>query len=598
MDTHPESSSLRTFAVVAVTIAAAMIALLLWWNAAAVNSFPIQDRFRSDTHNQPDPFRVPGCIGGGADPCAQRVLLPAHAGFLLAPIHRYVAPARGHAPNEARTGPGTGPQLGFPQGRHVRLAIDTDVQRRAQLTADCYTGQEDACRQCNWCNTAGAQDMYGGARAERVEVLVANAASSGLLATASAHSACFAARHGGVSATNICPALPFANTRRPNADLGNQALATSARPGSITKIPISMALTGAGLSERERAELPDILTHSLTEPMIDLVMCRAQDFDPDCAMRRLRAVADMAQAIGWVDQMDVIGGTQLPGLSATRFAGRLMRRPGGSLLTAPAVRMDRAEMRACSRNAWRNCRGAQFVDLVAELFGTGDALLSPVGAASALLHLASAANGRTEQAPLHLVTAAQQDDGRWRRLASNVKPAVTLSEAKLVIAGLERVATHGTAASACRNAAKATGRSRLPCAPGKAQDQLQLAMKSGTPVMSAESGRNLSLTLSQWRAQCERFRSALLTTPRNSPRWHVLANNAGKCNMPAVKWVALMLREPGSPTWDKVVIVVAERNWNRRTQLIDTPNDRGPNVAAEIGMALVNGMYPLAEQLR
>ena len=61
--------------------------------------------------------------------------------------------------------------------------------------------------------------------------------------------------------------------------------------------------------------------------------------------------------------------------------------------------------------------------------------------------------------------------------------------------------------------------------------------------------------------------------------------------MNPTKWYAFLASAPGSKTWDKVIVVLAERNWNRQTGLIDSPNDNGANVAAEIGLALVNGLY-------
>ena len=44
--------------------------------------------------------------------------------------------------------------------------------------------------------------------------------------------------------------------------------------------------------------------------------------------------------------------------------------------------------------------------------------------------------------------------------------------------------------------------------------------------------------------------------------------------------------------WTKIIVVLAERNWNKITGLIDTPNDQGSNVAAEAGLVFISSIYP------
>ena len=68
------------------------------------------------------------------------------------------------------------------------------------------------------------------------------------------------------------------------------------------------------------------------------------------------------------------------------------------------------------------------------------------------------------------------------------------------------------------------------------------------------------------------------------------------CNMDLV--VAIIVGSDRMVFVHKVVVVLAERNWNQRTGLIDSPNDRGPNVAAEAGLSLVNALYHPAPDAR
>ena len=549
-----------------------------------------------------DPFRLNGCVSVGvaSAPCGagfalDDALLP-HSDALLTTLVQYTAATRGQSPNVARLQAAPGLVTPITQGRHVVLALDPDLQELAQTTAACYSGDAAACARCHWCNTAGATDMFEQARARAVGMLVLDTRSGAIEAAASAYTPCFVQQQLGQDIGAGCPQLP--NTRQPHRDrLGNQALEQTAKPGSITKIVIALGLQQAGLDAAEVADLPRILTYSRTEDLIDIAMCKRRGFDPACATQRLATIAATASALGWNHRTDVLGAGQLAGLKSLRFSARLLSQGDGAPMVGDGhtVRLSQGALHACSRQHWRGCKGRDLVDLVAELFGTGEALASPLGVGNALLHLAAAANRQDPVAQAHLVASAQNDTGATQTVQA-LWPAVLRADTSApVVEGLQRTPTQGTARTACAAAAAALPAALLlPCvAPASADPAslLRIAGKTGTPVFSADRGEVKSLTLPEWNAQCAAVRRDVARVARHGARWFALSNEAGKCNMVPTKWFAFMLGAPGSQRWDKVVVVLTERNWNQRTQRIDSPNDNGPNVAAEAGMALANAIY-------
>ena len=579
---------------------------LLRYSGAPLNLLALLQRGEdAASQSRPDPFRLSGCVGlaRAAAPCdtdavaTARALLP-DAGHLFNSLTLYTAATRGQSPNLRLVHASPGLDTPITQGRHIMLGLDPAIQALAQATAACFTGDAAACRRCTWCDSSVAADMFEQARARALGILVLDAHSGSIEAAASAYTPCYARLQLGERASRACPQLP--NTLLPHRDrLGNQALEQTAKPGSITKIVIALGLQqaqGAALSAAETAELPRILTYSRTLELIDIAMCKQHGFDPVCARQRLNAVADMAQALGWVPRVDVLGAGQLPGLQAHRFSARLFSQPDGARLVALTHKttLTRAALQACSRKLWHNCKGQDLVNLVAEMFGTGEALASPVGVGNALLHVAAAANLQSKVAQAHLVAQAQAKTGQMLVVQPSLRPVLSVTQVGPVLQGLERTASLGTARSACLSAASVLTGSRLPCVTtaGDADGpSMRIAGKTGTPVFSADQGEKKSLSLSQWKAQCARIQHDLAASHKGQPHWYALSNEAGKCNMFPTKWYAFLVSAPGSKTWDKVVVVLAERNWNQRTGLIDSPNDNGPNVAAEAGLSFANILY-------
>ena len=601
---------------------------LLQYSATPANLQALLQRGEdAATQSMPDPFRLSGCVmvAGAMPPCdaasnnAARVLLP-HSGHLFNSLVQYAAATRGQSPNVRVLQANPGLDTPITQGRHVHLGLSPAVQDLAQTTAACFTGDTKACGHCTWCDSGAAADMYEQARARAVGILVLDARSGAIEAAASAYTACYSRQQLGEPPGPACPELP--NTTTPHPDrLGNQALEQTAKPGSITKIVIALGLQqagrgdagplpsrplppggtarsaqGAALSSAETADLPRILTYSRTLELIDITMCRRQGFDPACARQRLLAVADMAVALGWDRHTDVLGAGQLPGLHAQRFSARLLSQPDGVRMVSAMrnVKLTRSALQACSNQLWHNCKGRDLVNLVAELFGTGEALASPIAVGNTLLHLAASANRQDKVPQAHLVATAQDNAGQMLAVQPVLLPVLKPVQSSPVLLGLERTATQGTARSACLSAAAVLPAGALPCVAASGETAgpaMRIAGKTGTPVFSADQGEKKSSSLAQWRAQCNAHRLELAALHAGQPRWYAVSNEAGKCNMFPTKWYAFLVGAPGGSGWDKAVVVLAERNWNRRTGLIDSPNDNGPNVAAEAGLSFANMLY-------
>jgi len=561
----------------------------------------------------PDPFRLAGCLFAGADRTASQVNssaclggasvtdtdLPPDIQDLLYPVQRYRAAIRSDSPNSLQWEPAPGMKTPLAQGRHVTVAWVARAQTQAQTTAACYAGDSGACRKCTWCNTAPSGAMFESARTRAIGILIVDVKTGAIEAAASAYTPCYAAQQNGERTLAGCPLLPSTiSGKRPESSfrLGSQSLLQTAMPGSQAKVPIALGLMQSGLSAQEVAALPSILTRSATEELIDIVLCRAQDFLPSCAQHRLFSIANVAHGMGWVSRTDILTLGQIKGLNSPQFAGRLMQLPVNNGSTGAIPMLDRNAMRQCGfkpvQERWRNCHSADLVNTVAELFGQGNALTSPVGIANGLLQLAAAGNGETASSSAHLLAAAQDSVGINHIIKAGIPLTFQPASARPVLLGLSHTHTEGTARSACQAARIAVNGVAwaIPCSLQTARDSktaiLRIASKTGTPVFSADR-----LTLPQWRASCVQTVNELASTGKGQKRWYYLRNEFSKCQMAPIKWYAMLVGQPDTKTWDKVVVVIAERNWNRTTQIVDSARDIDANVAAEAGLVLANVLY-------
>lgn len=550
-----------------------------------------------------DPFRLPGClyqtksaIKHASDSQATEIcpdgstltsgVTPPGTQALLAHLNQYRAPTRKHAPNTHWHQVTADLLTPIQQGRHVWLGLTQSMHENAQITAACYTGDAAACGKCTWCNIEAAHDMSESARARAMGILVVNARTGAIEAAASAYTECYARQQRGEAPIEGCPRLPGALTPRPFR-LGNQALEQTAMPGSETKPPIAVALVKAGLSAKELAKLPGIITRSSTEDLISLVMCKEANFDTACAQHRLRAIEETARGIGWNSKVDLLADYQIPTLQTSAFGARLLRRPEGKLIVSKNLRLSADALRKCHaqplKQRWRNCQGEDLVNILAELFGQGNALASPVGIANGLLHLAAAQNGQSTAAWAHLVADVQTDKSERFTVTPRHELVANAEQVEPVVRGMLKTHTIGTARSACKKAAAMGG--ILSCIEGDPQP-IRIASKTGTPVFSGDRQ-----SLPSWRKQCDQAQRELTKAPHQTPAWYHWRNEIGKCEMRPIKWYAFMLGAPDRKGWDKIVVVLAERNWNESTGVIDTPDDIGPNVSAEAGLALANALY-------
>ena len=415
-------------------------------------------------------------------------------------------------------------------------------------------------------------------------------ASGGIEVAASSHSPCYAAWHGRQGAApGDCLAMP--GQLRPNPlNLGNTALYADAMPGSLSKLMEGLTLLEAGTAA---ADLAPELLRSDTEAVIDRLLCRSRHFDLHCANAHLAHLAQRAAALGPA-QIDLLAPfaspSPSPGHSAHPvFGSRLLVEPDFPGLAWEPLD-NAAAVRAChqagAKARWRGCQGKVLVDTISELYGQGHARTTPAGVAAQWLSLARLANrhqhpGQVSTAPAmpHMARPAVPTRATTSAPDSGASPAAAATLLDILASGH----VSGTSHSACR-AARA-----YASAPGLAlnckalEPGLRIAQKTGTPVWSADK-----LTQAQWLKGCTAV--APKPVPGQGQRAAQTRNAAlTACRLSPIKWWAAAVGDERG--WHKVVVVLAERNW-RRSGRIDAAGDIGPNVAAEAGLAFIQGQAP------
>ena len=560
-----------------------------------------------------DPFRLPGCLfihGASATTApianyckdangwqsASLSNLPPQSEALWANLAFYRQALRGQSPNTYHypAAAETDMDTPFAQGRHQFLSLNADVQTKAQLTAACYSGDTASCALCPWCNTLGAAEMYEGARARMIGVLVVDTRNGGILAVGGNHSRCYAAQHSGNSLPADCPSLPTPPANRPWR-LTNHALEQAVMPASLVKIPLAAALLEADIPAADRdAMIKDWLVRSDTEAFIDTVFCKDQDFQPVCAKKRLAGIRQMVFTLGWnrgcdgknttgCGQQDLLGAGLVKDLDYPVLTGRLLLDGNNAPLPVERLNLNINAIQACYKQGheqrWRNCRGADFINTLAELYGQGSAMASPVGISQLLLQLTAAESGQAQAPVVHLL---EQLDGKDKpRSIAPLQPLAMKPEtAQAIVSAMAQTHLRGTAHAACLKAAQPGG--LLRCQDGKDMP-LRLAGKTGTPLFPADT-----LTLAKWREQCTQPPAAGHQSERQR-------HEQVRCKLSPFKWYGLLMGNPGSQGWDKAIIVLAERNWNQHTGFVDSVEDHGSNVAAEVGLALANALASPAD---
>lgn len=492
------------------------------------------------------------------------------------------------------------------KGKDIHLAIQSHSQQTAQTVLKCYTGK-DCDRQGVY---PGGSAMLEAARARMAGTLVVDAKTGLIEAAASAYTPCYQAQHQGVTLPG-CLVLPEAPKARAWM-LSSRSLEATAMLGSVTKIPMALG------HQRSHSPLTlnddsfeQALSHSETEKFIDDALCADQRFAASCITTRLRNAMDAAKTLGWhthcpPGQAGCANIDLLKNLLQYSYAV-----PAASWMTNPyassqtllerfppgAKKFTTEATKACyadnSPKRWRHCQGEGLVATVAELFGQGNATGSPAGVATGLLRLVNLAQGHAPtadltpslvRAPAASVTAAAPINADDRLAAQRILQALSKT-------------THpgGTAHLACLRAL-AAGATKpgedLPAMPGLADlhgslidcgqggdSQWVIAAKTGTPLFPHD------IKTYQERLQHCRHVANMANSPAKQYEWT-------RCQVAPTKWFAAVLgKKQGTHVdWQKIIIVLAERNWNAHTGKVDTPLDRGGNVAAEIAIATANAL--------
>lgn len=492
------------------------------------------------------------------------------------------------------------------KGKDIHLTIESRSQQTAQAVLKCYTGKD--------CDHPGIYPRGGKmlefARARMAGTLVVDAKSGLIEAAASAYTPCYQAQHQGIAKPD-CLVLPEAPKLRVWM-LNSRSLEATAMLGSVTKIPMALG------HQRSHSPLTlkddrfdQALSHSETEKFIDDALCADQRFAASCITTRLRNAMDAAQTLGWHTHCppeqpgcaDINLLKNLPDHSYAVPAASWMTNPysshqtllerfppGGKKFTTEATKACYADN---NLKRWRHCQGEGLVATVAELFGQGNATGSPVGVATGLLRMVNLAQGNAPTAdltpslvpaPVTAFTATAPVNAEDRLAAGRILNALSKT-------------THpgGTAHVACLRALAAGAAkpgedlpaipvladlhgSLIDCGQGGAS-QWVIAAKTGTPLFPHDEKTY------QERLQHCRQVANMANSPAKQYEWT-------RCQVAPTKWFAAVLgkKQGAHVDWQKVIIVLAERNWNAHTGKVDTPLDRGGNVAAEIAIATANAL--------
>ena len=482
-----------------------------------------------------------------------------------------------------------------PQGHSVQLTIDPKTQELAQAHADCFTGVMQACAELG-IDMANWRDHFEQAAARSAGVLILDVATGDIQAMGSAMSPCYKTDNSSTVRAPGCPDLPQDAAVRPYMT-SSRALG-EAMMASTNKIVLSLALLrdpqlGPQLQSSLRAEFLDAIKHSRNEWFLDKLFCRDTGFG---ICDRPRLVLQAAKDLGLNNNCtttptttptakcgksnllgEMNGDTDLDKLQYPVMAGRVFtsafRHPPASgayefqEMTDEMLRdYPKKFLLHCSQSRWEECRGESVINLKSEALGQGNNLGTPMGVAAMVGQLARAANTQpgtpVTALSAHLMHINPQ---------SNTPATVSIrpEHARLILEGMGLTTQRGGSAyNACVRAMSPT-----TCALNR------VAGKTGTPTFS-----QFALTLPERKTKCKQAKLSRSATEG--------------CRMLPIKWyVAAVKSSADSATWDKVVVVLCERNFNQRTGLVDSPNERNENlgsnvnVSAELGLRLIRRLY-------
>lgn len=515
-------------------------------------------------------------------------------------------------------------------GFNIHLTIAPDVQRAAQETSRCYTGDAATCRRLGLGGDAKFTEftgqMYEKAAVRMAAVAMIDIATGRIEALGSSHTDCYRQEYDGPGRrARECPDLPGAPRYEPDRLL-NHALYADALPGSLVKPVMATgflrdpAYRKKILADRVSADfvrLQDELKGSDSVAFLNRMFCidkgwtnceRPRDiqlaalqfgWDAGCEEGSFRC-GRMNVLFGYPDSSRVRNDIARMPLGASVMYGRLLVEPAAAARPADLQLMrnfsfEPALAAACSSGAyysgsgqnrgWRKCKHGRLLYIESEGWGQGNARATPLGAAGMIARLAAAANGQESQRLPYLVDRisdanAQKFDlaAQQFRLADPVALEIPQQDAALIAkgmvshrgAGAPAGSRAGTAHSACIRVFDAPTCNRIDWMTGK----------TGTPPYG-----NDGLTLKEIRQKCDQKPAAGASFGEQQEWWTSCSRE-----QPYKWYIAAFKTDDAQAGYNKAIAVLTERNWYRSGPLagkVQSPGDREMNVSAEIAFRII-----------
>jgi hypothetical protein len=459
------------------------------------------------------------------------------------------------------------------RGADVLLTLDADAQARAQAVAECMTGHPEACPLAE-IDMSRYRDRYEDAAARSIAMVEIDIRTGAIEALVSAKSPCFEADEKGEKRAG-CPETPAhadAGLRKQRG-LPSGPVDLALRPvhmGSIVKPVQALALLRAGqewfdpderLPGGKERWLDNVLSNSRSAELIKRVLCAPQDFSYPCAPFANLAQAARDLGLNRHRRRDLLLGEaispSIAGFDDLR-GGMTMQRPMRTMDADAKTRrvwedippgpLDFEQARTCQARKWEGCLG----EVTAELFGAGNSRGNVIDAAEMYARLAQAAADMAQAPVPHLVSEARE--GRQVRTAAEAAPLdIDPAHARAILGALSTTHVSGSGKDACL----AVYGDRKRCM------QLEMSLKTGTPTF-----RHDRMSLQGRREFCRKP--------------HLPSRARDACLAPPLKWTVMVTRRDGA--YDKVIAVVAERNWRKRDGRVDAAAERGVSVSAEFAL--------------
>ena len=512
-------------------------------------------------------------------------------------------------------------------GYNMALTLDPTVQTSAQQVADCVTNSPNGV-DCQTVLSPALQNvangMYENALVRSIGIAVIDVKSQGVLALASSDSNCYRADNGDTTIKPTgCPILWKKDWSKQN--LMNHALYQTVYPGSIVKTVQALGLVRANprFKNRQTADaqyLKQVMASSSTEKVANFLYCQTTtsamslERDAQGVCRGMPAFKKASDDMGWSVNCkaasvncgfkDLLFGKAYnsePMLQSRYFSGVLLT-DGKQDYSDKQLQFSAAAVANCVNANGGRMNGAcrQGGDLLNasmnQVFGSGNAKTSVLGASDMFASLLIADNGATQRRGAHLIEdlwgvnqiplrpkAWRGDDNNITTRASQLGAMplnISQSDARgtltllsgTLLAGTGLGGGNGTAYAACTQAIGSC-----------AWTQGVMVGKTGTPGFNyptTQNGRTFytpNVTVNMVANLCN---NADIRAGKRQP--------SSACYARPYKWFVYGLKGKDGQ-WDKAVAVLVERNWTK-SGLIDDPKD-GINRAVQAGVILAKDLY-------